>query len=225
MTSFFEKLKKGMGVKAIPEEEELTKEEVKKLEEEIKKETKRLREEIKKAPSKKSEVVQELSSEEKKTRGKKKETKKKRGAKRKPKKTRQETKEKIVVREEKPEESVVKKTGGWLEPEGQLTIDLYQTEKDIVIRSAIAGVRAQQLDISIENDVVTIKGFREEPPEQEKKDYFYQECYWGAFSRKIILPVEVDPSRIQAKIKNGILIIRIPKIEREKRRRVIIKEE
>ena len=108
-------------------------------------------------------------------------------------------------------------------PEGQLTVDVFQTKNDLVIQSAIAGIKSEDLDISIENDVLIIKGNREKSKEEEQ-DYFTQECYWGLFSRKIILPVEVDPSRIAAIMKQGILTIRLPKIEREKKRKVIVKE-
>lgn len=109
-------------------------------------------------------------------------------------------------------------------PDGQLTVDVYQTNEEIVIQSAIAGVEPEDLDIAIENDVVTIKGSRERPPEKEERNYFYQECYWGRFSREIILPAEVDNLRVQASMKKGILTIRIPKIEKEKRKRITVKE-
>jgi len=111
------------------------------------------------------------------------------------------------------------------EKEGQLAIDLFETETELVIQSAIAGVKSEDLNISIEGDRLTIKGFREKPiPSEEKRNYFYQECYWGQFSREIILPVEVDPSRIEASFKEGILTIKIPKIEREKKRKIEVKE-
>ncbi len=110
----------------------------------------------------------------------------------------------------------------WFEQEGQLAIDIYQTETDLVIQSAIAGVKPQDLDISIESDIVLIKGKRMEPPENGKKNYFYQECYWGPFSRQIILPEEADPSRAKAELKDGLLIIRMPKIERMKKRKIEI---
>jgi len=110
------------------------------------------------------------------------------------------------------------------EAEGQLAIDLYQTDSEVVIQAPIAGVKKEDLDIMIENDVIVIKGRREEPEETEEKNYFYQECYWGPFSRQVIMPVEGDPSRAEATMKNGILTIRIPRIEREKKRKLEIKE-
>jgi HSP20 family protein len=107
--------------------------------------------------------------------------------------------------------------------EGQLAIDVYQTENDLVIQSAIAGVKPENLDISMERDIITIKGSREKLFE-ENGDYFIQECFWGPFSREVILPSEVDPQRAVAEMKNNILTIRIPKILREKKRRIIVRE-
>ena len=94
----------------------------------------------------------------------------------------------------------------------------------LVLRSAIAGVKPEDLDIFIEKDVLTIKGKREEPNNQQKKNFFFQECYFGPFSREIILPVEVDNSRAKAEITNGILIIKIPKLQREKKRKIEVKQ-
>jgi len=112
----------------------------------------------------------------------------------------------------------------WFEPEGELTVDIYQTDKDIVIQSVIAGITPKDIDISIENDMVIIRGNREKPFGEEKRKYFFKECYWGRFSREIVLPEEVDNSRAQASLKNGILTIRIPKIERSKKRKITIEE-
>ena len=108
------------------------------------------------------------------------------------------------------------------EPEGQLAIDVYQTENDLVIQSAIAGVKPDTLDISMEKDMINIKGSRQKPFE-ENGDYFSQECFWGPFSREIILPADVDPNRAEATMKDGILTIRIPKILREKKRKIVVK--
>lgn len=97
------------------------------------------------------------------------------------------------------------------EQEGQLTVDVFQDDTNIVIQSTIAGVAPEDLDVSITNDMVTIRGERRRTYDIDPQDYFYQECYWGTFSRSIILPVEIDADRAEAKIKNGILTIRIPK--------------
>jgi HSP20 family protein len=110
----------------------------------------------------------------------------------------------------------------WLETEGELAIDVYQTETDVVVQSAIAGVKPENLDIAIERDILTIRGNREKPFE-ETGDYFTQECYWGPFSREVVMPVEVDPERVEATMKEGILTIKIPKLLREKLRRIKVK--
>jgi HSP20 family protein len=109
-------------------------------------------------------------------------------------------------------------------PAGELAVDLYQTEDELVIRSAIAGVKPEKLDILIEQDVITISGKREEPEEKGKIDYFTRECYFGPFSRKIISPVEIDASRAKAVMKDGILVIRIPKIQREKKIKIEVEK-
>ena len=98
--------------------------------------------------------------------------------------------------------------------EGHLTIDVFQTEDDVVIQSTIAGADTNDLDISVTNDMVTIKGKR--APEQKIKssDYYWQELYWGPFSRSIILPVDVDSGAAKASMKNGLLTIRLPKMDK-----------
>jgi HSP20 family protein len=129
---------------------------------------------------------------------------------------------------EELEKSPVAKTAKekWFEPEGELAVDVFQTEGKIFIQAAIAGVKPENLDINLENDVLIIKGYREKPTEDfdsEKVNYLYQECYWGPFSRQIILSEEVDPSRVEALMKEGILTIKVPIIERKKKRKIEIR--
>lgn len=109
--------------------------------------------------------------------------------------------------------------------EGQLTIDVYQTPNEIVIKSTIAGVKPEDLDITITNDMVTVKGSRSRDEEIKDEDYFYQECYWGAFSRSVLLPVEVEADKSTAHIKNGILTLRLPKSEKLKVKKIKVKGE
>lgn len=97
--------------------------------------------------------------------------------------------------------------------EGQLTIDVYQTEGEIVIKSTIAGVKPEDLDVSINNDMVTIKGERKNEESVNGENYYYQECYWGHFSRSVVLPVEIIADKAEASLKNGILTIRLPKAD------------
>lgn len=100
--------------------------------------------------------------------------------------------------------------------EGQLAVDVYQLKDDILIRAAIAGVQAEDIDISVNNDMVTIKGRRQLDDEIPEAAYLYQECYWGGFSRTIILPVEVNADKVRATLKNGILRVTLPKLDRPK---------
>ena len=110
------------------------------------------------------------------------------------------------------------------ESEGQLVVDIFEDDKNFVVLSAIAGVQISNLDISVEEDMMIIKGNRQNPHEKNPgKKYFYQECYWGTFSRSIILPVEIDADRAEAKIKNGILTIRIPKANAAVTRKLKVK--
>lgn len=95
----------------------------------------------------------------------------------------------------------------------------------MVIKSTIAGVKAESIDITITNDMVTIKGRREKDEEVKPEDYYYQECYWGPFSRSVILPVDVEADRANANMKNGILTIRLPKVEKIKTKKIIVKSE
>ena len=111
------------------------------------------------------------------------------------------------------------------EPEGQLTIDVYQTANDIVIESAIAGVRPEDIDINVTNDSITIRGARKRESAVRDEDYFYQECYWGRFSRSVILPQEVDPDNASVSFKNGDLTVRLPKINRKKTRKLKVRME
>ncbi|MFA5084328.1 MAG: Hsp20/alpha crystallin family protein [Candidatus Paceibacterota bacterium] len=109
------------------------------------------------------------------------------------------------------------------EAEGSLLVDVYQTDDEIVVRSAVAGISPEELEINITTESVTIRGRREKEEKIEEKDYFYQECFWGTFSRSIILPQEIDPERSNAAVKNGILTIRMPKIERQKAKKIKVK--
>lgn len=110
------------------------------------------------------------------------------------------------------------------EEEGQLTIDVYQTESDIVIKSTIAGVKSEDIDVTIANDMITIKGLRRQDESMPQENYYYQELYWGPFSRSVILPIDVDTDKVKASIKNGILTIKLPKIEKAKTKTIRVRE-
>jgi HSP20 family protein len=133
-----------------------------------------------------------------------------------------EVREKERKREVQLKEKEVKKEEKWPEPEGELAVDMYQTDEELVILSAIAGAKPEDLNLYLEGDVLFIEGERKKPVE-EVGDYFLQECYWGKFSRKIVLPVEINPEKISATFKDGILTIRIQKISKERRKKITIK--
>lgn len=107
--------------------------------------------------------------------------------------------------------------------EGQLTIDVFQTDDDIVIKSTIAGVKPEDLDVSINNDMLTIKGERKFEEEVSEENFYYQECYWGKFSRSVVLPVDVIPEKIEATLRNGILTIKLPKAATNRTKKIKVR--
>jgi len=108
--------------------------------------------------------------------------------------------------------------------EGQLTIDVYQTADMVIVESPIAGVEEKDLDIDITSDTVTIRGKRERERRIREEDYIYQECYWGKFSRSVVLPTEVDADRAEATIKNGVLTVKLPKLNRLKAKKLRVQK-
>ncbi|MBI4133623.1 Hsp20/alpha crystallin family protein [Candidatus Uhrbacteria bacterium] len=102
----------------------------------------------------------------------------------------------------------------WLphEPEGQLSVDVFETSETVVITAPIAGVKPEDLEIYISNDLVTIRGRREDAATEKAGTHLYQECYWGSFSRSIILPVHVSSESAEAVLKNGVLAITVRKV-------------
>lgn len=117
-----------------------------------------------------------------------------------------------------------KKEKSWLSAEGELVVDVYQTKDNIVIQTAIAGIKKDDLEIVTEKDMISIRGTRERKEEEKIEEFFIEECFWGPFSREIVLPEETDPSRIKATMQQGILTIKVPRIEREKRREIELEE-
>ena len=109
--------------------------------------------------------------------------------------------------------------------EGQLALDIYQNKDNIIVKSTIAGVKPEDLDITIADDRVTIRGERKQAEEIKDEDYLMQECYWGAFYRSFDLPVEVDVDKSVADIKDGILTLILPKASRSKTKKVRVKSQ
>jgi len=102
------------------------------------------------------------------------------------------------------------------ETEGQLAIDVYQDEENIYLIAPIAGTAPAEVDVSITDEIITIRGERKSGHKASAEDHFVQECYWGPFSRTFVMPVEVNSERAKATLKNGLLTITIPKDARSR---------
>lgn len=100
----------------------------------------------------------------------------------------------------------------WSTPleEGQMSLDVFRDKKDLVVRSTVAGTNPEDIDISVHGDLLTIRGKRDTGREVKDDDWYYRECYWGAFSRSVVLPYEVFAEKAEASLKNGVLEVRIP---------------
>jgi HSP20 family protein len=109
------------------------------------------------------------------------------------------------------------------EVEGQLAVDVYQTKDNVVIKAPIAGVTAGNIDISVSEDVVTIRGERVDESEVDREHYYVQECYWGSFSRSVILPTSTQAEKAEASLKDGVLTITIPKVVQDKVKKIKVK--
>src|SRR3989344_5603008 len=119
-----------------------------------------------------------------------------------------------------------KKNGNWMEEENEeaeLAVDVYQTGADIVVQTMVAGVKPDDLDISIARDMITIKGKREEQRNIDEENYFGKELYWGKFSRTISLPFEIEPEEVEATEKHGLLTIKLQKVDKNKTNNVKVK--
>ncbi len=115
---------------------------------------------------------------------------------------------------------------GWdsaLPEEGELSVDVYQNQNEIVIKTMVAGVKPEDLDVSISRDMVTIKGKRENERTIADDDYFHRELYWGSFSRTVVLPEEIDVDASEAIEKHGLLIIRLPKVDKNRSTRLKVR--
>ena len=131
----------------------------------------------------------------------------------------------ILVNAEKNSDN--KKNGkDWIEEENEeaeLTVDVYQTPTEIIVQTMVAGVKPEDLELTIARDMITIRGQRGENRTIEEENYFTKELYWGAFSRTIMLPQEVEPEEAEATEKHGLLTIKLKKVDKEKRNSVKVK--
>lgn len=109
------------------------------------------------------------------------------------------------------------------EPQGELAVDIYQTPEAIVVKALIAGVQPQSIDIALTREMLTISGQREDEREVDEDNYFQRELYWGSFSRTILLPEEIDVDMAEASEKHGILMIRLPKINKKRQTKLKVR--
>jgi HSP20 family molecular chaperone IbpA len=134
--------------------------------------------------------------------------------------------EAISVSNTRAMESPSVKATSWIEEtaeEGELTVDVYQNSDTIFVKAMIAGVRPEDLDINISRDMVTVRGKREEERVSSSDDYFIRELYWGSFSRSVTLPEEIDVDESEAIEKHGLLILRLPKLDKKRQSKLKVK--
>lgn len=109
------------------------------------------------------------------------------------------------------------------EPAGELAVDVYQTPDAIVVKALIAGVHPNSIDISLTREMLTISGTRQDEKEVDDEHYFQRELYWGSFSRTILLPEEVDVDLAEASERHGVLMIRLPKINKKRQTKLKVR--
>src|SRR3990167_2893118 len=107
--------------------------------------------------------------------------------------------------------------------EAQLTVDVYNTPSEIVIKTMVAGVKPDDLDVAITRDSVTIRGERGEERTVTEQDYLHRELYWGTFSRAVSLPEEINVDEAEASEKFGMLILRLPKVDKNRSAKLRVK--
>lgn len=108
--------------------------------------------------------------------------------------------------------------------EGELAVDVFETENAVFVKTAIAGVKPEDLELALSHDMLTIRGSRHEEKETEEKNYLCRECHWGAFSRSIILPANVRADKVEATFQGGILLVKLPKTKNEGNIKVKVRE-
>ncbi len=136
-----------------------------------------------------------------------------------------EDEDKTMGREKEMEDGWGSDTQEEGEEDGQLAIDVYQDDDYVVIKSIVGGIRPEDLDLSVTSDMVTIRGSREKSEEVSEENYYYQECFWGSFSRSVILPCDIKIDQVEASMKNGILTIKMPKVEKNSATKIQVKGE
>lgn len=122
--------------------------------------------------------------------------------------------------EEEDEEYFVEEK---VQEDGQLAVDVINTEDAIIVRAMLAGVKPNDIDIDIARDMVTIRGTREEEYEVSENNYYHKELFWGSFSRNIMLPEEIDVDQADATEKNGLLTLKLPKLDKNRKAKIHVK--
>ncbi len=129
------------------------------------------------------------------------------------------------AQKQKKEDDILPESDEWdSDHAGQLAVDVFQTDSKVIVKAPVAGVKSDELDITVTDDMVTIRGERKEEKKIEKDDYLCQECYWGVFSRSVILPIQVASEKAKATFKDGILTITVPKATKVRTKKVKVKK-
>ena len=132
----------------------------------------------------------------------------------------------VRLDEKEKESAELAEKENWVEEEekdAELTVDVSQNSNEIIVKAMIAGVHPDDLDVDITRDMVTIRGHREEERSAKDEDFFVQELYWGGFSRTITLPEEIDVDAAEAIEKHGLLILKLPKVDKGRKTKLKIK--
>ncbi len=108
---------------------------------------------------------------------------------------------------------------------GQLMVDVFQTDKEFVVRAPVAAVDVEDLEVVIDDEMLIIKGQRQEEEKITKDDYFYQECFWGSFERQVILPEDIDKNKLKATLQNGVLTIKAIRVKKIKKKKLDIESD
>ncbi len=109
------------------------------------------------------------------------------------------------------------------QPAGQLAVDVYETNDKLIVKARVAGVDRNDLDVSISDNTLTIRGTLTSGEEVDAENYHIQECYWGEFSRTVTLPVAVKEDEIDAVLKDGVLTITFAKVKQDTVKKIEIK--
>jgi HSP20 family protein len=123
-----------------------------------------------------------------------------------------------VTDDSAPHQPVAEEADEWDDAEpvaGQLAVDVYETKEKLVVKGRVAGVNKGDLDVSISDNTLTIRGTLSAGNEEGVENYFLQECYWGEFSRSLVLPVPVKEDEIEALLKDGVLTISFSKLKQD----------